>query len=73
MSSHRTTPGAPKVYKLEKKWQRANKERKKYRCEEEFRELALQASNPDRITSRCKCEWERASEKNTLCSGIASD
>jgi hypothetical protein len=65
----------PRVYKLEKKCQRENKEQKKDRCEEEFRELPP-CKQATRIASQVAANAngsERASKKNTLRSGIASD
>jgi len=60
--------GGPRVYKLFFKNGIEKKRRRKGSVRGGIpRTRALQASNPDRSTSRCKCKWERASkEKHTL-------
>ncbi|CAM6059093.1 unnamed protein product [Sphagnum tenellum] len=56
--------GGPRVQKLGKKNSIEKTRRKKGSVRGGIpRTRALQASNPDRIKSRCKCKWERATER----------
>lgn len=68
--------GGPRVYKLEKKWHKENKAQKRIgarRNSENSRPAGKQPGSHHKSLQMQMGASDRASEKNTLCSGIASD